>query len=261
VNSLTLKFDGAGFALAILIHASALLYVYLAPPLKTKRVTTIEVDVRKPKPPPPPAPPPEPPPEPPPPPPPPEPPKVVKKQPRPAEAPRTNQPPPAEPPKEPPKPVFGIDPSQTGGDGISVPVGNTTMADPSKRPKVAVVPPLPPVSSAPAGKEYVPVAEEQLKKLPEHDNEECGAAMKQKWSESEANAAGLTGDVILRIELDERGKWRSYKVIKGINNEVNAMAVGFLRFDPRCRFRPAQAKDGKAVAFVIERYVVHFERE
>jgi protein TonB len=260
VSSLTLKFDGAGLVLAVLIHASALLYVYLAPPMKKRQVTTIEVDVRKPKPPPPPEIPP--PPEPPPPePPPPEPPKLVKKQPRPAEAPKIKQPPPAEPPKEPPKPVFGIDPSQTGGDGIAVPVGNTTMADPSKRPKVAVVPPLPPVSGAAAGKEYVPVAEDQLKTLPEHENEECGDAMKQKWNESEANANGLTGDVILRIELDERGKWRSYKVISGINKEVNAMAVGFLRFDPRCRFRPALTKQGKPAPFVIERYVVHFVRE
>jgi outer membrane biosynthesis protein TonB len=157
--------------------------------------------------------------------------------------------------------VFGISPDQTGGQGISVPTGNTTMADPDKRPKTKEIPPLP-ASNAPAGSEYHPVAEEQLKKLPEHDAEECGAAMKEKWSTSEAHAQGLEGQVILRIQLDERGKIvGNVKVVKGISREVDTMAIGFLRFNPRCKFSPAIGPDGKPAAYVIERYVVRFENE
>src|SRR5262249_44437620 len=149
VNALVSKFDAAGFALALLVHAAALLYVYLTPPLKTRRVTTVQVEIRKPKPPPPPVTPPEPPPPPPPPPP--------KK---PAQKPAAKQltvKPPQPPPEtpQPAKPVFGIDPSQTGGDGIELPVGNTTIADPAKRPKVTEAPPpLPPAAGIPGGTEY-----------------------------------------------------------------------------------------------------------
>lgn len=257
MNALTSKFDAVGFGLAVVLHAAALIYVYVTPPIKTHRVVTLEVEIRKPKPPPPPITPPEPekPPEPPP-----EPPKPVLKPPTPRQAPKPNTPPPPEAVQKPPTPVFGIDPSQTGGEGISVPTGNTTMADPEKRPKVKEVPPLPPSVGVPNGSEYHPVSEDQLKSLPDIDNDECGAAMKQKWSESESNASGLTGDVILRIELDERGKPRA-KVVKGMNKEVDNIAIGNIMFNPRCRFKPAIGKDGKPVAFVIERYVVHFERE
>lgn len=156
--------------------------------------------------------------------------------------------------------MFGIDPSQTGGSGIAVATGNTTMADPGKRPKVTEIPPLPP-SSAPGGSEYRPVAEENLAKLPEMDSDECGPSMKEKWSRSETHAQGVEGQVVMRIELDERGKVRAIKKLKGISPEVDNIAIGFMRFDPRCRFKPAMGKDGKPVPFVIERYVVTFENE
>lgn len=260
MNALANKFNVVGLVLATLLHGGILAYLYLARVPVQKHVTIVEMEVRKPKPPPPPEPP-KPEPEKPPEPPPPEPPKkVVKQRPQPAQAPKSQAPPPPEPPAEPPKPVFGIDPSQTGGTGIAVATGNTTVADPSKRPKVKEIPPLPP-SSAPGGSEYHPVAEEQLKKIPEHDADECGAAMKEKWNGSEAHAQGLEGQVNLRIELDERGKVHGVKVIKGINREVDSIAVGFVRFNPRCKFAPAIGQDGKPVAFVIESYVVRFENE
>lgn len=249
----------AGLSLAMLLHGGILAYLYYARVPLPKPVTVVEMEVKKAKPPPPPEKPPEP--EPPPEPPPPEPPKkVVKRQPQPASAPKPSTPPPPNPPAEPPKPVFGIDPSQTGGQGIAVATGNTTMADPSQRPKVKEIPPLPP-STAPGGSEYHPVAEEQLKKVPDHDADECGAAMKEKWNSSEAHAQGLEGKVSMRIELDERGKVRGVKVIKGISREVDSIAIGFVRFNPRCKFGPAIGKDGKPVAYVIESYVVRFENE
>ena len=260
MNALHNRFNIAGLSLAMLLHVGVLAYLYFARVPSPKRVTVVEMELKKPKPPAPPEPkPPEP--EKPPEPPPPEPPKkVVKRLPQPAQAPKPTTPPPPNPPPEPPKPVFGIDPSQTGGAGISVPTGNTTMADPNQRPKVKVIPPLPP-STAPGGSEYRPVAEEQLKKIPEHDADECGAAMKEKWNSSEAHAQGLEGKVTLRIELDERGKVHGVKVVHGISREVDSIAVGNVKFNPRCKFAPAIGQDGKPVAFVIESYVVRFENE
>ncbi|HRI54862.1 MAG TPA: hypothetical protein PLW65_32215, partial [Pseudomonadota bacterium] len=62
-------------------------------------------------------------------------------------------------------------------------------------------------------------------------------------------------------ELDGRGKVHGVKVIRGISREVDSIAIGFVRFNPRCRFGPAIGKDGKPVAYVIESYVVRFENE
>lgn len=261
MNALRSKFDGPGFTLALLLHAAALAYIWVAPQPKAKRITTVEVDIRKRKPPPPP--PPEPPPKPPEPePPPPEPPKkkLVQRTPKPAQAPKPNQTPP--PTTEPPKPVFGIKATDAVGQGISVPVGNTTMADPAKRPKVTEIPPLPAATGVAAGGEYHPIAEEELKRLPEREDEEaCAAALKQKWEASETHASGATGQVVLRIELDERGKARTISIVKSMNKEIDNLARSFFKWDPRCRFRPALGKDGKAAAFIIERYTVMFERE
>ncbi len=260
MNALHHRFNLVGLVLAMLLHGGVLAYLYLARVPVPKKIITVEMEVRKPKPTPPPEPPP-PEPEKPPEPPPPEPPKkVVKRQPQPAQAPKSNKPPPPNPPVEPPKPIFGIDPSQTGGNGISVATGNTTMADPSQRPKVKEIPPLPP-STAPGGSEYHPVSEEQLKQLPDNDSEECAQAMRKKWQESEEHAQGLEGKVSMRIELDERGKVRAIKVLKGLSSELNNIAMGFMRFDPHCKFKPALGKDGKPVAYVIDPYVVRFENE
>jgi protein TonB len=254
--------DALALALAMGLHGAALIYLFWAPPPKPKKPSVVEVDIRK-KPPPPPPPEvikqpevPEPPP-----PPPPEPPKkLVKKEVKRAEAPKPNTPPPPNPPPEPPKPVFGVDPSQTGGQGISVPQGNTTMADPNARPKVKEIPPLP-ATTAPGGSEYNPLREENVAKEPEHDTSECTAPMKEKWSNSEAHAQGMEGVVVLRIELDERGKVRRVKVVKSLTKEVDSIAAGFVQFHPRCKFKPALGKDGKPGAYVIERYTIRFEDE
>ena len=61
------------------------------------------------------------------------------------------------------------------------------------------------------------------------------------------------------VPLDERGKIRSMKKIRGIGYGVDEMALGWLRFNPRCRFTPAIAKDGKSASYVIERYSITFE--
>lgn len=247
------RYDLPGLAATLVLHGLLALMLLLRPALPEKRRVVVEVDFKKKQPPP------QAPLTPPPPPPPPvvEPPKKITKQPRPAETPR-----PSQAPVEPPKPVapaFGLSPDQVSpnGTGISVPTGNTTIADPNQRPKVAVEP-LPP-SSGSAGKEFRPVAESDLRAIPAHDSDACTAGLKEKYSRSEAYAAGVEGEVVFRIELDELGKIRSIKKVKGIGSGIDEMAMGWLRFNPRCKFKPAIARDGQNAAFLIERYSITFE--
>lgn len=163
--------------------------------------------------------------------------------------------------KTPPRPVFGLEASQVGGDGISAPTGNTTLADPGQRPAGTDVPPLSLPPGGTGGKEFLPVAEQELRKLPAHNGDECGARMKERWSASQAHASGLEGVVVLRIELDARGKVLKLTKRKGVSEEIDSMTIGLLRSDPRCRFSPAIGRDGKPAEFVIERYTVRFENE
>lgn len=251
------RFELWGLSATLVLHGSILVALATTPPPLPRPRTTVEVDIRKREPPPPP--PPIPPPEPQRPPPEPER-KIVKKpEVKPAQTPRPSQ----EPPKEPPKavqPVQGLSKDQLSKDGTGAAIaeGNTTLADPNKRPK-GPVEPLPPAQGAP-GKEFRPVAEAELKSLPAHDTEACVAGMKEKYSRSEAYAAGVEGEVVFRIDLDDTGKIRDVRKVKGVNKELDAMAYGWLRFNPRCKFGPAIARDGKPAAFVIERYSITFEQ-
>lgn len=252
------SFEQWGLLVTLAIHGTLALLLFSQPPEMPRRRTVVEVDIRKKvPPPPPPVTPPKP--EEPPPPPPKEPPRKVTKEPKQAETPK-----PSQTPQEPPKtvqPVFGLSPDQTSpnGTGVSVQTGNTTVADPSKRPK-GPVEPLPPSVGVP-GKEFRPVAEVDLRALPEQEGgaDACVAGLKEKYGRSESYASGIEGEVVFRIELDDAGKIRSIKKVKGISREVDDMAVGWLRFNPRCRFKPAIARDGKPAAFIIERYSITFE--
>ena len=68
-----------------------------------------------------------------------------------------------------------------------------------------------------------------------------------------------------RYPLDEvRAGTVTDPVVQGalrVSREVDSIAIGFVRFNPRCKFSPAIGKDGKPVAYVIESYVVRFENE
>ncbi len=235
-------FDWVGASLAVVFHGALLVGLAYAPPPAVRRRTVVEVDIRK-TPPQVIAPPPER--------------QLVKKAEKPPEAPKTRKPP-TEPPKEPPKPVFGLKDTDLVGDGIAVPQGNTTLADPTKRPK-GPVPELPPSQGVPAGAQWRPLAESDVSKLPDHNADDCFAGLKDKYSASDAYAEGIEGQVVFRIELDDRGKIRGMKKVKGIGHGIDEMAMGWLRFNPKCRFSPAIGKDGKPGGFAIERYTITFE--
>jgi TonB family protein len=73
----------------------------------------------------------------------------------------------------------------------------------------------------------------------------------------EVEQAGVEGDVRLRISLTETGRVHAVRVLSGLGHGLDRAAVEAISH--RCRFRPALAKDGRPVPFVIESYTFHFE--
>ncbi len=248
------------FVAALLLHVGVGFGLSRLPPLPTSKPSIVEVDVRKNLPEPakitPPEPPKPPEPEPPRP-------KVVMKQkiappPIPPPTPPPNATPPKEPPKEEVKPVFGVKMESTteGDSSFSVPVGNTTMIDPSKSaPHTGkAVAPLP-SAPAPGGKaDYKPVSELYIKSMPDIDSDACGKTITYP---AEAEQLGIEGDVKLKVALDEKGHVHDIKVISGLGHGLDEAAMFALRH--RCKFSPAVATDGKPVPYVIPAYVFHFE--
>lgn len=227
---------------------------------ETPRPQIVEVEVRHPTPPPPALTPPEPPKPPPPAPPPPR--RVivqhkVKLPPEPPAPPPPNATPPKTPPKDPPKPVFGVTMSSTteGDSSFAVPVGNTTMIDPSKSAKHGgPVAPLP-AAPAPQKPSYQPVSELYVKTYPEIDGDACSHGLPYP---EEAQQLGIEGKVKLHIELDERGHIHSIKVVSGLGHGLDQLAVHALKTRPECRFKPAIASDGKPADFALD-YTFNFE--
>ncbi len=117
---------------------------------------------------------------------------------------------------------------------------------------------LPPSTGVPAGKEWHPLAETDLRS-PGHDADNCFAGLEDKYSVSDAYAQGVEGTVILRIELDDRGKISRMSKSQGLGHGLDEMVMGWLRFNPKCGFTPAIGKDGRPVGYVIERYSIKFE--
>jgi protein TonB len=170
-------------------------------------------------------------------------------------APPPNAEPPKAPPKEPPKPVFGATMASTteSDSNVAMPVGNTTMIDPSKSGRGPALPL--PAAAAPQGKPaYAPVSELYIKEMPEIDGEACGRTIRYP---DEAEQLGVEGNVELRVELDEKGSVHGIKVLKGLGHGLDQAAVYALT--QRCKFTPAIATNGKPVAYVIPSYVFRFE--
>jgi protein TonB len=162
---------------------------------------------------------------------------------------RTAPPPVAAPP---PKPVFGIsmDSTTSGPSSFSVPMGNTTMIDPSQSaPHDGVPGALPPARPAAA-----PPGVLTVKVLPEVDSEECGRGVPYP---KEARELGIEGDVRLSISLDEHGHVVSARVLSGLGHGLDAEAIRAI--EHHCKFKPAIGSDGLPVPFVIAPYVFHFE--
>jgi tol-pal system protein YbgF len=74
---------------------------------------------------------------------------------------------------------------------------------------------------------------------------------------ADALKLGIEGDLTLRVELDETGHVHGARVVSGLGHGLDDAAIFALTH--KCKFTPAIAKDGTPVAYVIPRFVVHFE--
>lgn len=102
--------------------------------------------------------------------------------------------------------------------------------------------------------EYRPVSELDIKAMPEIDTEACGRTIAYP---SDAEQAGVAGDVRLRVSLTERGRVYAVRLLSGLGHGLDQAAMEAIKH--RCRFSPAIDKGGKPVAFVVESYTFHFE--
>jgi len=98
------------------------------------------------------------------------------------------------------------------------------------------------------------VAESDLARMPEVDADACGRAIAYP---ADAEAAGVEGDVRLRVSLTPEGRVSGVRVLSGLGHGLDQAATEALR--TRCRFSPAIDKTGKPVAFVIRSYTFHFQ--
>lgn len=242
-------------AAAILLHAGLVYSMTRLPPPGRQAPRVVELDVRSA------------PPQTPPPPPAPEPPPLAPEPPRKAgvkrramHASRPSAPPPAAaspPPKvAPARPLFGVtmDSLTEGPSSVSVPLGESTLADPGAPREGSGLPAPPPAPPPPAERPYKPVSSLAVKTLPEIDSEACGRGITYP---KEARALGIEGDVVLRVELDDQGKVRRVRVVSGLGHGLDQAAVAALT--RTCRFTPAYDSAGQPVAYIIPAYTFHFE--
>ena len=98
------------------------------------------------------------------------------------------------------------------------------------------------------------VADSDVARMPDVDADACGRAIAYP---PEAEAAGIEGDVRLRVSLTAEGRVSGVRVLSGLGHGLDQVAAEALR--TRCRFSPALDKAGKPVAFVIRSYTFHFQ--
>lgn len=118
----------------------------------------------------------------------------------------------------------------------------------------SVPPPSLPAAAPRKGPTYQPVSEQSIKKMPDIDSDACGRSIRYP---AEAMRLGIEGDVILRVELEDTGRVHGIRVLSGLGHGLDEAAVFALTRE--CNFTPAIDKSGAPVAYVIPRYVFHFE--
>lgn len=97
-------------------------------------------------------------------------------------------------------------------------------------------------------------ADSDVARMPEVDADACGRAIAYP---ADAEAAGIEGDVRLRVSLTAEGRVSAVRVLSGLGHGLDQAAAEALR--TRCRFSPAVDRAGKPVAFVIRSYTFHFQ--
>ncbi|MSP63519.1 MAG: energy transducer TonB [Myxococcales bacterium] len=160
------------------------------------------------------------------------------------------------PPDQPPPPVhYGATAESTteGESTFSVPVGNTTIADPKTATrKIEEVRPLPP---APPAAVPAPVFKAASALMIKTEPEVVEGSCDIPYPDGEAKQNGVEGDTLLRVEIDERGRVHGVKLIKGVGYGLDEVAIRAMR--QRCRFGPAKDTANQPVSFVIT-YTYHW---
>jgi len=130
------------------------------------------------------------------------------------------------------KPVFGVSMDSTvssAGAGMSVQVGNTLAIAPKKT-KLAPQE-VKPIKEAAIMQRLAPVPSYKLTSMPRPKK-----LIKAKYPE-EARAAGIEGETLLKLHIDERGRVTKVEVIKGIGHQLDQLAASAAK---RFRFEPAR---------------------
>lgn len=226
--------SAAGVALSVALHGALLVGLRAVRPAEPARGQAVEVEIVERAPPPPRAA--EPPPRP-------EPEKVAVRRPRPpppqvVAPPPPNQPPAADAPPPTRAPVrVGVSLSATAtAGGVAAPVGNTLYG---KAPEVA---PDPAEVKPYRAERYLPPAE--VSAAPRT----VSCEVPPSEYPTEARAAGLEGDVRVRLLVDEEGLVREARALADPGKGLGPAAEVAAR--RHCRFRPA-LKDGRPVATEI----------
>ena len=117
-----------------------------------------------------------------------------------------------------------------------MPVGNTTMIDPTKSGKGPVVPlpaapPPPPKPDVQAG-------------VASCTSRRCRTSTPTRAGDrssipAEAEQLGIEGDVKLRVELDDKGKVHGIKVLSGLGHGLDQAAVYALTHNAASSRRPS----------------------
>jgi TonB family protein len=111
-----------------------------------------------------------------------------------------------------------------------------------------------PAAASNAGQSYQPVSNLSIKTMPNVDADACLRSVEYP---ADAIKLGIEGDVTLRVELDETGHVHGARVLSGLGHGLDDAAIFALTHN--CIFTPAIAKDGTPVAYVIPRFILHFE--
>ncbi|MBI5067056.1 MAG: TonB family protein [Deltaproteobacteria bacterium] len=226
--------SAAGVAISLALHGGLVLALRSVRGAEVARDRAVEVEIIERPAPPPPAPPAEPPrrtPE-----------RVAVARPRPPPPtlapPPPNQPPPPDAPPPTRAPVrVGVSLSATAtSGGVAAPVGNTLYG---KAPEVA---PDPAEVKPYRAERYLPPAEVSVAPRT------VSCEVPQAEYPAEARAAGLQGDVRVKLLVDAEGRVREARALADPGKGLAAAAESAAR--RHCRFRPAQ-KDGQPVATEI----------
>jgi len=178
--------------------------------------------------------------------------KVAKTPPMDLAPPKKEDPP---PPDKPVPRVFGSQMEGSSGEGVALPEGNTTNADPN-RPRPKEIPKAPPTTGAPAppgeATGFVPVDDSQLADFPELADE-----VKAPYP-PEAEARQIQGTVQVRVEVNPDGSVHSARVLKGLGYGLDEAAIKAIR---KFKFKPARDRAGRSVpAVIVWRYTFQLDR-